>query len=113
MRVVGEDWTLRECHEEVADAEGYAVPCERPALGWRIDPEDNQPYPVCATHYRWPYAEEWVAAEAALARVTALANKSCENYDKPGQDCITAGPEVLATEGCTSCLVRAALEGDV
>jgi len=63
---------LRECHEEVADRDGYAEPCEKPAVGWRIDPEENHPYPVCVTHHRWPYADEWVDAQARLDAVEAL-----------------------------------------
>lgn len=54
------------CHEEVADADGHAAPCNRPAVGWRVDPEENQPYPVCVTHHRWPYADQWVRTRAEV-----------------------------------------------
>lgn len=46
-------WTV--CHEEVADRDGDAVPCDRLAFGERIDPENLRPYPVCRKHYRPPY----------------------------------------------------------
>lgn len=43
-----------------------------------------------------------------VTRMEALCGP-CENYATPGQDCITAGPEVFAAEACTSCVIRAAL----
>lgn len=47
-----------------------------------------------------------------MAEVAAL-DLSCELYtgpdEAPGHDCITAGPEVLAADGCLPCRVRAAL----
>lgn len=62
------------CHEEIADPiTGGAEPCGIKAVGWRIDPEENQPYPVCTLHHRWPYADEWVEAAALLRRVRAAA----------------------------------------
>lgn len=42
-------------------------------------------------------------AEDALE---ALRKRPCENYEAP-QDCITAGPQVLAAEGCGPCVARA------
>jgi hypothetical protein len=78
-------WVLRECHEEVADNDGQAGPCDLDAVGWRIDPDSNHPYPVCASHHRWPYADKWVAAEAALERVRALADQlTASTYDDWG-----------------------------
>jgi hypothetical protein len=41
---------IQECHEEVIGREGYFVPCEKPAVGYRIDPSVDQPYPVCKKH---------------------------------------------------------------
>lgn len=64
------------CHEEVHDAdENLAQPCEKRAVGWRVEPEENKPYPVCIEHHRWPYADEWVeaVAERDRARATAVA----------------------------------------
>ena len=45
---------VQECHEEVEDPFGYCVPCERTAVGYRIDSEDGRPYPVCQRHLRAP-----------------------------------------------------------
>lgn len=39
------------CHEEVV-RDGDAQPCEKTAVAVRIDPEDHDPYPVCAYHAR-------------------------------------------------------------
>lgn len=44
----------QECHEEVVDREGYSVPCERRAVGYRFDSEGGRPYPVCRKHLREP-----------------------------------------------------------
>ncbi len=49
---------------------------------------------------------------ATLAKVKAL-ELACENYDDPGLDCVTAGPEVFNADACTPCRVWAAIaEGD-
>ena len=52
-------------------------------------------------------------AEARVRREVAeemgahdLESRDCELYDEPEQDCITAGPEVLAADGCLPCRVR-------
>jgi hypothetical protein len=43
----------QECHEEVG--RGVEVePCEKPAVALRIDPQESEPYPVCARHARAP-----------------------------------------------------------
>lgn len=35
------------------------------------------------------------------------AERTCEFYDQPGQDCVTAGPQVVAGEGlCGPCAVH-------
>src|SRR5690606_14255200 len=44
-----------ECYEEVAGRDGDAEPCDRPAFGLRLDPENLRPYPVCRKHYRPPF----------------------------------------------------------
>lgn len=41
----------RECHEGVT-RRGEFGPCEKPAVGFRLDPEEGHPYPVCAYHSR-------------------------------------------------------------
>jgi hypothetical protein len=53
LRLFDEGYT--ECHEEIADRDGTAQPCERRAFDLRIDPEFGQPYPVCRAHYREPF----------------------------------------------------------
>ena len=63
------------CHEAVPDRSmivDSSKPCDQPAVGWRIDPEGNQPYPVCETHHRWPYADDWVDLQIDMARVQAV-----------------------------------------
>lgn len=40
-----------ECHEEVTRG-GEVQPCEKPAVALRIDPNEGDPYPVCAYHAR-------------------------------------------------------------
>lgn len=42
----------QECHEGITDREGYFVPCEKRAVGYRLDPEEGRPYPVCKKHLR-------------------------------------------------------------
>lgn len=58
----------QECHEEVADRDGWLGPCNRPAIGYRYDPEfiDEGPYPVCRRHHREPLTE---AAARAVSEV--------------------------------------------
>jgi hypothetical protein len=48
--------TYHECHEAV-DRNGSEEPCERFAVGRRIDPEfpTEDPYPVCNRHLRGPF----------------------------------------------------------
>lgn len=50
------------------------------------------------------------AAEAKVAKAEALADEhwECDLYTSP-QSCITAGPQVLAADGCLPCRLRAAL----
>lgn len=40
-----------ECHEEVT-RRGMTEPCDFAAVGVRIDPNENAPYPVCKRHVR-------------------------------------------------------------
>lgn len=43
----------QDCHEEVA--RGVEVePCDKTAVALRIDPQESEPYPVCARHTRAP-----------------------------------------------------------
>lgn len=51
-------WRVKylECHEAVVDRDGHEGPCDRPAVGWRLDTRDGAPYPVCRRHDRPPYA---------------------------------------------------------
>lgn len=42
-----------ECHEEVV-RRGDLEPCDKPAVAVRIDPQEGEPYPVCARHARAP-----------------------------------------------------------
>ena len=45
----------QECHEEIVDRGGFSVPCEKPAVGYRIDLNTGgKPYPVCGKHFRAP-----------------------------------------------------------
>ena len=44
--------TVQECHEGITDREGYFAPCEKRAVGYRLDPEEGGPYPVCRKHLR-------------------------------------------------------------
>lgn len=55
------------CGEEVLRGDDDREPCEHPAVGWRLD-DESQPYPVCVTHHRWPYADELVAARDTIRR---------------------------------------------
>lgn len=43
------EWRDR-CHEEVADEDGMAEPCNRPATTTRTDPDDGHEYAVCDNH---------------------------------------------------------------
>ena len=49
--------TDRVCHEAVIRAGGIEEPCNRPAVGYRLD--EGSPYPVCRKHHRPPY---WLTA---------------------------------------------------
>ena len=40
-----------QCHEEVT-RDGELEPCEKVAVALRIDPQESEPYPVCARHAR-------------------------------------------------------------
>lgn len=40
-----------ECVEGVT-RHGEFQPCDKPAVAVRIDPEESEPYPVCAYHAR-------------------------------------------------------------
>lgn len=40
-----------QCHEDVT-RRGDSEPCDKPAVALRIDPEEGEPYPVCARHAR-------------------------------------------------------------
>lgn len=51
----------QECHEEVT-RRGEVEPCEKVAVALRIDPEEGEPYPVCARHAR----AEMVPLEAVV-----------------------------------------------
>ena len=43
----------QECHEEIVDREGFSAPCEKPAVGYRLDLDiSGKPYPVCGKHFR-------------------------------------------------------------
>ena len=60
------------CHEEIDNiVDGSTEPCGIKPVGWRIDPEENKPYPVCMLHHRWPYADGWVQANAQVANLRA------------------------------------------
>lgn len=50
----------QECHEAVRDSDGDEQPCDRPAVGYRYDPEypGEGPYPVCRRHHRPPFEPE-------------------------------------------------------
>lgn len=39
------------CHEEVARADDLE-PCGKTAVALRVDPQEGEPYPVCARHAR-------------------------------------------------------------
>ena len=39
-----------QCHREVADRDGIACPCDRPAVGLCPDFDGGAPYPVCRRH---------------------------------------------------------------
>lgn len=39
------------CHEDVT-RKGESQPCEKTAVAVRIDPQERDPYPVCAFHAR-------------------------------------------------------------
>lgn len=39
------------CHEEVT-RHGEVEPCDKVAVALRMDPEEHEPYPVCARHSR-------------------------------------------------------------
>lgn len=41
------------CHEEVSRG-GILQPCDKLAVAVRLDPEEHDPYPVCAYHTRGP-----------------------------------------------------------
>ena len=41
----------QQCHEEVT-RRGEVEPCEKTAVALRMDPEESEPYPVCARHAR-------------------------------------------------------------
>ena len=38
-----------QCHEEVPDRDGWASPCDHPAVTTRTD-DDGHTYPVCELH---------------------------------------------------------------
>ena len=40
-----------QCHEEVTRA-GELEPCNKVAVALRLDPQESEPYPVCAHHAR-------------------------------------------------------------
>jgi hypothetical protein len=65
-------WEVRyqECHEAVSDNDGHLEPCNRPAVGYRYDPEfvGEGPYPVCRRHRREPLTE---AAAREIAEAIA------------------------------------------
>ena len=42
-----------QCHEEVTHR-GEVEPCEETAVALRVDPQEGEPYPVCARHARAP-----------------------------------------------------------
>ena len=46
----------QECHEAVT-RKGQLQPCEKVAVGYRLDPVEGTPYPVCKKHHRSDY---WV-----------------------------------------------------
>ena len=41
----------QQCHEEVT-RRGELEPCDNMAVALRMDPEESEPYPVCARHAR-------------------------------------------------------------
>lgn len=45
------------CHEEIT-RRGELQPCGRLAIGYRIDQESGEPYPVCVYHHRPPYPDD-------------------------------------------------------
>jgi hypothetical protein len=56
-----------DCHEEVT-RRGEFQPCERPAVGLRLD--QGGPYPVCRTHVRHPMvklADVYAAIKGVLS----------------------------------------------
>lgn len=50
----------QECHEDMG-----SDPCGKPAVGERLDPEQGDPYPVCAEHLRPPFVETLEESGAA------------------------------------------------
>ena len=40
-----------DCHEEVARGDELE-PCDKTAVALRVDPQEGEPYPVCAHHAR-------------------------------------------------------------
>ena len=60
----------QECHEEIT-RNGELQPCERPAVGYRVDPAHDVPYPVCRPHLREPV----FVPPLQLARIGYLGGK--------------------------------------
>lgn len=50
-----------QCHEEVT-RDGELEPCDKVAVALRVDPQESEPYPVCAHHARG----EMVSLEAIV-----------------------------------------------
>jgi hypothetical protein len=57
------------CHEDM----GSDPSCGKPPVGYRLDPEFGDPYPVCRRHLREPY---WLEARSRL-RAARLALAAC------------------------------------
>jgi hypothetical protein len=88
LRLAQRGWTV--CYEEVADRDGTAQPCDRPAFGQRMDPESLRPYPVCRNHHRPPFR---------LCRWQSGDRSRCIEHDAPwpmGEDWCNLAFEVAS-----------------
>lgn len=84
------------CHEAVR-GEDWTSPCEGPAVGWRVDPNENQPYPVCVQHHRWPYADGWVLLRARVKEARTICDQWIKTTCDPSdQSEMTAVARIIA-----------------
>jgi hypothetical protein len=82
-----------ECHEDVTRG-GISQPCDRPAVGMRIDPEEGEPYPVCVGHVRHVMVP--LARELPSPGEIAWAIRQAIGMPPAGQDFLDAEEAVLA-----------------